>query len=356
MANDDRGMSSAADPDRNLAGSDLCEPDDSAWFPDEQAPVPDSIDMPYRQPLSRRERRAALRTESHDGVMSRRELRARGWDRKGIAREIRAERWVQHGKQTVALHTGELTFEARCWRALFEVGEAIAVIDGVTALQHAGLTDFTDDFIHVSVDHIARIRPVPGVVVHKIIRRVEGERIGAGLPRTRPTVAAIRGAHWAVSDRQAATILLMGGQQRLYRPADLAAMRERVQGRSRRKFIDQLILAVSDGVQALGELDITTMCMQRGLPQPTHQIVRRGPRGRVYLDIGWADIGLFLEIDGAGHQWGLAPTEDNLRDNAVTIGGGTVLRFDLVGMLTMAEAFMDQVCDAHAALTARTAA
>lgn len=133
-------------------------------------------------------------------------------------------------------------------------------------------------------------------------------------------------------------------------------MRVLIRGRTRRKLIDELILAVSNGIQALGELDITALCKQRGLPPPTHQIIRRGPRGRIYLDIGWEDIGLFLEIDGAGHQWGMAPTEDNLRDNAVTISGGTVLRFDIVGMLTASDAFMDQVCEAHAMLTARAAA
>lgn len=40
----------------------------------------------------------------------------------------------------------------------------------------------------------------------------------------------------------------------------------------------------------------------------------------------------------------------------MTISGGTVLRFDIVGMLTASDAFMDQVCEAHAMLTARAAA
>lgn len=331
------------------------EPDEVAWW-DEVAPAPDPIDLEVPRSLSRRDQRAILRAASHDGVMSRRELRAHGWGRKAVAREVKAERWVMHGKQTVALHTGPLSFEARCCRAVFEVGEAIAVVDGVTALQWAGLTNFTDDDIHISVDHIARIRPITGVAIHKIIRRVEGERMGAGLPRTHPAVAAIRAAHWAVSDRQAATIILMSGQQRLFRPEDLTAMRAVVRGRTRRTFIDEVVLAVADGVQALGELDVAALCTQRGLPQPTHQIVRSGPRGRVYLDIGWEDIGLFVEIDGVGHQWGLAPTEDNLRDNAVAISGGTVLRIDTIGLLTMADAFMDQVCEAHAMLSARATA
>lgn len=164
------------------------------------------------------------------------------------------------GRQTVALHTGPLSFEARCWRAVFEVGESIAAIDGVSALQLAGLQNFTDDTIPVSVHHLAKVHPVPGVTIHKVGRRVDGELILSGLARTRPTVAAIRASHWAVSDRQAALILLMGGQQRLYRAGDLVDMRTHVQGRTRRAFIDRIIEAVNDGVQALGELDVAALC------------------------------------------------------------------------------------------------
>jgi hypothetical protein len=258
------------------------------------------------------------------------------------------------GRRTVALHTGALGFEARCWRAVFEVGESIAAIDGVTALRWAGLQHFTDDTVHVSVHHLAKVRPVPGVAIHKVGRRMDGELIPSGLTRTRSTVAAIRAAHWAASDRQAALILLMGGQQRLYRAGDLVDMRAHIRGRTRRAFIDRIIQAVSDGVQALGELDVAALCRRRGLPPPTHQIMRRGPGGRVYLDIGWEEIGLFLEIDGAGHRWGMAISDDHLRANAVTLERGTVLRMDVVGLLLVVDEFMDQVEQAHAALTARS--
>jgi hypothetical protein len=74
----------------------------------------------------------------------------------------------------------------------------------------------------------------------------------------------------------------------------------------------------------------------------------------VYLDIGWEEIGLFLEIDGAGHRWGMAISDDHLRANAVTLERGTVLRMDVVGLLLVVDEFMDQVEQAHAALTARS--
>ncbi len=94
------------------------------------------------------------------------------------------------------------------------------------------------------------------------------------------------------------------------------------------------------------------MCRKRGLPAPDRQVIRQGPNGRVYLDVRWSSIGLVVEIDGSQHRVGLALTDDNLRQNAVTLSGDVVLRIDLIGLKVYAQQFMDQVCRAHAELTA----
>ncbi len=57
----------------------------------------------------------------------------------------------------------------------------------------------------------------------------------------------------------------------------------------------------------------------------------------------WEDLGLAVEIDGAGHRTGLAVTADNLRRNSLLIGGRMVLTLDLVGLRLDPDAFMDQV-------------
>ncbi len=79
-------------------------------------------------------------------------------------------------------------------------------------------------------------------------------------------------------------------------------------------------------------------------------MVRRGPRGRIYLDVQWSDIGLVVEIDGLQHRMGLAVTDDNLRQNEVTLGADRVLRVDLVGLRLLPAAFMAQIVRAHAQL------
>ena len=293
-----------------------------------------------------RNERAALANQAPtaaDGVASRDWLQRVGVGCDDIRSEVRSGRWVKHGLQTVGLHTGPLGLEGRRWRAVWEIGENVAALDGVSALQVAGLRGYAEDVLHVSVVHTCAVKRVQGVLLHKVIRRVEDEVSAAGIPRTRPPVAALRGAYWAVSDRQAALILLMAVQQRLTTPQELLSWSGRLQGRKRRRFVKLVLSDIAAGVQSLGELDFARMCRARGLPEPTRQAVIEGPRGRIYLDVRWDGYSLVVEIDGAQHREGLAVTDDNLRQNAVTLARNQVLRIDLIGLRLYEDAFMEQV-------------
>ncbi len=290
--------------------------------------------------------RAAIAQEAaaHIGmVASRALLRAAGLTYLDVRSEVDAGRWRLHGVQTVALHSGELTPEEHRWRVLWETGEAIAAIDGVTALQAAGLRNYSDDHIHVSVVHRHSVKKPPAARVHKIIRRLPDELMGAGLPRTKPAVAALRAAFWAASDRQAALILLMTVQQRLVTPEQLVACSRRLRGRKRRRFITDVVGYIHDGAQSLGELDFAVLCRARGLPEPARQVVVEGEHGRMYLDVRWDGYCLVVEIDGVQHREGLQVSADNLARNEVTLREDRVLRIDLIGMRLHEDAFMDQV-------------
>ncbi|TPG19651.1 hypothetical protein [Pedococcus bigeumensis] len=285
---------------------------------------------------------AAQSAQGHDGVLTRSALLELGITHQATAREVAAGRWRAQGRHTIALHTGELSTVAQRWRAVWEVG-AGAALDGVSALQAAGLTGFDTDVIHVSVPATHRPPHVPGVRVHVVCARDEGDVLAAGIPRTRPAVAAIRGAHWAVSDRQAALVVCMAAQQRLLTGHALLEAEMRRHGRTRRAFIRTLVRDVAEGAQALGELDFARLCRLRGIPGPTRQVVRQGPRGRIYLDVAWEEHGVVAEIDGAQHRQGLAVTADNLRRNDLQIGGEITLAIDLVGLRLETDAFLAQV-------------
>lgn len=299
---------------------------------------------------SARRQVATSLASARDGVASRAELRAQGIDRWAVAGEVRARRWALHGRETVAVHTGALSRVALAWRAVWEVGRG-AVIDGVSALHAAGLTNFDDDRVHVSVDHDQQVRPIAGVTVHQVRGALHHDTVGVGLPRVRLPVATVRAAQWAASDRQAALVVCMAVQQRLVRAQDLCSVRWPGAHYGRTAYVRQLIRDVADGAHSLGELDFARLCHERGLPEPARQVVREGPFGRVYLDVRWRDCPLVVEVDGAQHRLGLAVSSDNLRRNALAIGGETVLTIDLVGFRVRTTEFMDQVVAAHRRLT-----
>lgn len=279
-------------------------------------------------------------------ALSQRRLRALEVNRDQKNAQVRAGRWALAGAQTVSTRDAPLDEVGQRWRAVWETGEGIALVDGVSALQAAGLVGWSEDVVHVSVLHRHDIKVVSGVRVHKVIRRVDGEVAGAGLPRTTPAVAAIRAAHWAVSDRAAATIMAMAVQQRLTTGDQLVAAQQQVPGRNRRALIRRLARDIADGAQSLGELDFAAACRRRGLPEPSRQAVRRLPNGRVYLDVNFDEYGLVVEIDGAGHGWGLAKIIDALRDNDLVVRGERVLRVHVLGLRVAEDAFMDQVAAA----------
>lgn len=276
------------------------------------------------------------------GVVSRATLRSVGIDDVDVRAEVRAERWTVHGLQTVALHTRPLGDEERLWQAVWETGLGVAALDGVTALLAAGMTGYCEDRIHLSVVHSHTVKRLTGVRVHKITRRHAREIEPHGIPRVRPAVAAIRAAHWADSDPQAALLLVLPVQQRLVRAADLLETARTIRGRRRRAFVGGVIRDIALGAQSLGELDFARLCRARGLPEPDRQVVRQGAKGRVYLDVRWR-CGVVVEIDGIQHTWGMAPVLDALRQNLVTLSKDTVLRIPNIGLRLHEAAFMDQV-------------
>jgi hypothetical protein len=83
------------------------------------------------------------------GVVTRRALVRAGVPRWFLRNELQQRRWRVLGRQCIVLHSGLLSPAAQRWGAVLEVGKR-AVLDGVTALQVAGLKGITEQDIHVS--------------------------------------------------------------------------------------------------------------------------------------------------------------------------------------------------------------
>lgn len=232
--------------------------------------------------------------------------------------------------------------ERGLWRAsLNETGRRSA-LDGVSALRANGLVGF-DDVNHISVPPGSRARSGPNVIVHQLRSYRADDVITAGIARMRPHVAAVRAAMWARSDRAAATIMAMAVQQRLTTPDRLLREALRVGRHQRRMLIVTIAHDIADGARALSELDFAKRCRERGLPPPTRQVVRRGRRGRVYLDVYWDEFRLVVEIEGIHHDAPENVVDDSLRQNDLTIARNAVLRIPLIGLRACPDEFMDQV-------------
>ncbi|WP_332661954.1 hypothetical protein [Aeromicrobium sp.] len=282
-----------------------------------------------------------LADEQH-GVLSRRQLHRVGVTRWMIAANLRAQRWRLHGRQSICLHTGDLSSGAMCWYAVHEAGPR-AAIDGVSALEAAGLKGFENDHVRVSVPRGAPAVRRPGLMVRQTRRLQRTDVVPTGLPRVRVPIAAVRGALWARSNRQAATILAMTVQQRLCRAEDIAEGLLAVRRHPRKAFLEAVVLDLVDGAQAMGELDFSRICRTYGLPKPDRQVVRKTSRGRAYLDVYWRAFRLVVEIDGIHHLKVPAIVSDALRQNDLTLAADRVLRIPLLGLRIAEQQFMEQI-------------
>ncbi|REF30812.1 hypothetical protein DFJ65_1832 [Calidifontibacter indicus] len=301
--------------------------------------VPKKVGRAWRAPLA--EQIAA----TQGGVVHRSQLRSQRIGRDDVRAEVAAGRWQTHGKHTVAVLAVPTEPIAAYWTAVWESGSG-ALLDGPAALIAAGMTGFEPRRIDVALLNGRKGYQRAGVRIRRRRELVRDPTAG-GPPRVPVSIATIHAAQWAVSDRQAALLLCLPIQQRLLTPNSLAQAWHDMGPSPRREVIASIIADVSAGAHSLGELDFGGHCLAFGIPEPARQVVRDGADGRAYLDAGWDDIGLVVEIDGGHHQLALSPIDDALRQNDETIRGSKVLRIPVVGLRVAPDRFMKQVASAY---------
>ena len=100
------------------------------------------------------------------GVVSRIQLYDAGVTRAQVRAQVRARRWRRVGSQSLAVATGPLTRPGQHWAAVFEAGPR-GFLDGAAALEAAGLKQFDEPRIRVSVPRGARIRRARGLDIRQ---------------------------------------------------------------------------------------------------------------------------------------------------------------------------------------------
>lgn len=250
---------------------------------------------------------------------------------------VRAARWRDVPGRGVVTDCGPLDGTDLQAFALLEIGPS-ARLGGTTALQAAGLVGYEDERIHIWVPKGAEKSPstVPRVRLHETRRWSVTEHATSASPaRSTTPVAAVQGALWARSLRQATLVLTMTVQQRLARAEDLRDELNRVRRHPYLRPLRLVLSDITDGAHSMGELDFARLCREHHLPEPSRQVLRHTADGRRYLDVRWAAYGIVVEINGAGHGRLDRAMSDELRmvdlqirgDDAVTVSVIT-LRID----------------------------
>jgi very-short-patch-repair endonuclease len=304
------------------------------------------LTTPYDGPLMRQVRALAA---DQGGVVSRRQLYALGVTRWMVVANVRGHRWRRIGDQSICVHTGPMTPVGDWWGAVFQGGPR-AFLDGASALEAAGLEHFSSLRVRVSVPRGAKVRRNRRYDVRQTRRWSADDVAPSGIPRSRPAIAAIRGALWAATDRQATYLLTLTVQQGLAPPEELGLELLRVRRDKRRALLALVVNDLLDGARSLGELDVSRELRRRGIPEPDRQVLRKDKKNRYYLDLSWDEYGIVVEIDGIHHAWAQNIVGDALRQNSLVISGDVVLRLPLLGLRLQPDDFFDQI---GAALAAR---
>lgn len=279
---------------------------------------------------------------TQEGLVSRRQVLGLGLTRAEIRANVQARRWQRVGRHVVAVHCGPLVERAPLWVAVLSGGPR-AQLDGASSLVAAGLKGFHVDAHRVSVPRGARTFRSAGVDVRQTRRWAASDLVKLGVPRTRNEVAAVRGALWAKSDKQAALLLTMAVQQGIA-PADgIGRALLRIKKAPRLSFLRLIVGDLLDGAHSLAELDFAAECRSRGLPEPSRQVVRKGPNGTYYLDVCWEEWKVAVEIDGIHHAWAPQVVPDALRHNEVTLQHDVVLRLPVLGLRLTPDEFFEQI-------------
>jgi hypothetical protein len=306
------------------------------WVSTARAPLHRS---PTRSELAARERhgrlhasngcRLPLSPEAEDTVLTPRHLKNRGWTPDEISGQVRARRWQRHGRALV-LHNSSLTWDERCHVALINCGPR-SVLTSFTAAQCLGLTGWGRSTVHVLVPGGARISPVIGddVAIHYTAAWNRVQRL-SGRPIQRLAPALVVAAASTSAPRTAIGLLAAAVQQRKLRGDDLRAALAAAPRTKHHRILTACVDDITQGSQALSEIDFVRLCRRNALPTPTRQAVRMIGSRRRYLDAEWVRSDgrrVVAEVDGALHLVPATWYTDQVRQNEIVLSGSTVLRF-----------------------------
>jgi very-short-patch-repair endonuclease len=237
-----------------------------------------------------------------------------------VRAQVAGRRWRRAEGGVIVAHTAGLGPTAFMWAALLRCGVG-AALSHQTAGHILGLWPEVPNKVHIAIPAHRRVRPPPGVVVHRTRRQlvVEGDQ-----PRA-PVIETLFDLADECTDAGQVVALVTRALQRrdLDRGAVMTALASRPRARWRGLLTD-LLRADAAGIESVLEWRFHGDVVERhGLPVPQRQHVVSSAR----RDALFSAFGVVIELDGRLGHVGEGAFRDMRRDNAAVGRGEVVLRY-----------------------------
>lgn len=241
---------------------------------------------------------------------------------------VRAGRWHRLHLGVYAAFTGEPPRDAVMWAAVLRAGPR-SLLSHETAAEMYGLITKPSRLLHVTIPQAQRLKPIPGLVVHRSARDLEQIRDPGLLPpRTMVEETILDLAQAAADFDDVVALLARACQKRLTMPVLLG---QSLDARSRSRWraeIREALEDVASGVHSpLEHRYLRNVERAHGLPAADRQ-ARAVQNGRVIQrDVRYRRYRVVVELDGATSHPAEKRLADNRRDNAAAAQGLVTLRY-----------------------------
>jgi hypothetical protein len=261
------------------------------------------------------------------GVCHRRQLLAAGVTRHSIVAQVQARRWQRIHDGVYADFTGRLNDSQRIAAAVLAAGNRACASHETAAALHGFAP--SPAVIHVTIPAGRRVRPRPGMAVHRSSRLDETHvHHSRWPPRTTVERTVLDLVDAARSAEEAFGWLAAVCQQRLTSPGRLLCL---VHASTELRWRAGTVLALQDiarGAHSQLERAHRRIEERHGLPLSRRQRAERRGGGQRWLNCDYWPYQVRVELDGRlGHDRLRETWRDYRRDNDGVISGNSVLRY-----------------------------
>jgi hypothetical protein len=236
------------------------------------------------------------------GIVSLDQLREFGFTPSAIRAQLDAGRWQQVHPRVYAVHTGELSWQARAWAALRYAG-ADSVLSHGSGAHVGGWHREPPQTIDVTVPYNRVVLPQPLLCTHRSRAYLHVVEQGSWPPRTTAARTVVDLLRMCSSQEEALALLLESMRRRWATPATLWP---EVTADKRLRFRSLVSAAIDDvarGVHSVLEKRYSELENLHGLPTGRRQHEIRVGSSREFQDVYYDGYSLIVELDGRiGHE------------------------------------------------------